>query len=165
MRREDSPASPPIAACVALANALYHRNYATAGEAVGIAIFDDHLKLQEDIKRLEDLFINGTVDTSNKDHFNQRLSESIAKVKVLDQKRVELEASLGKDMEDIDVNEVMKGIEKFSDALKKTTRVELIQSFIRSRVERVEMAKNGKEFCLKLRCGDPYRLEITWWSM
>ena len=45
MIREDSPAYPPLATREALANALCHRNYATAGETVGIAIFDDHLEI------------------------------------------------------------------------------------------------------------------------
>ncbi len=55
-------------------------------------------------------------------------------------------------------------VEKFSDALRKTSRVELIQTFIRSRVERVDVSKDGKELHLKLRVVDKNNPEICWWS-
>jgi len=43
---------------------------------------------------------------------------------------VELEKSLGVKVEDINVEELMKGIERFADELGRTTRTELLQSFI-----------------------------------
>lgn len=45
MVRTDISAYPPGATREALANALCHRNYATAGETVGVAMFDDRLEI------------------------------------------------------------------------------------------------------------------------
>ncbi len=128
-------------------------------------INDEKLNIEADIRSVEELFLKGTVDAGNKDYFNRRLSGLLEKVKKLDERRVELENSLGNQMEEIDYEKVIKGIEKFSDALKRTNRVELIQSFIKSRVERVEVSENGKEFCLKLRMGDNLLPEPRWWSI
>jgi len=43
--REDDPLYPPRALREALANALCHRSYTTAGGSVGVAIYDDRLEI------------------------------------------------------------------------------------------------------------------------
>lgn len=45
MRREDRPAYPPPATREALANAICHRDYAMAGGAISVAMYDDHLEI------------------------------------------------------------------------------------------------------------------------
>ncbi len=45
MRREDRPAYPPRATREALANAICHRDYTSAGGAIAVAMYDDHLEI------------------------------------------------------------------------------------------------------------------------
>ena len=45
MQREDFPDYPPRATREALANAFCHRDYAMAGGAVEVAMYDDHLEI------------------------------------------------------------------------------------------------------------------------
>ena len=45
MQRIDEPLYPPLATREALANALCHRDYATGGGSVGLAVYDDRLEV------------------------------------------------------------------------------------------------------------------------
>ena len=44
LEREDRPLYPPLATREALANAFCHRDYSRAGDAVSVAMYDDHLE-------------------------------------------------------------------------------------------------------------------------
>jgi ATP-dependent DNA helicase RecG len=74
MIREDQPAYPPLATREALANALCHRNYATAGETVGIAFFDDRLEIISP----GGLHFGLTLDDLAKPHASQPWNPSMA---------------------------------------------------------------------------------------
>jgi len=45
MKREDRAQYPPLATREAIANALCHRDYTTAGGAVAVGMYDDHLEI------------------------------------------------------------------------------------------------------------------------
>lgn len=127
-------------------------------------ILDEKSKLETEIKGIEHMFINGTVDASNKEHFNRILSDYLLQRKKLEERRMTLEETMKRQVDEMDFDEIMKGIEKFSDVLRKTSRIELIQTFIRSRVERVDVSEGGKEISLKLRVVDKNNPEVRWWS-
>jgi ATP-dependent DNA helicase RecG len=74
--REDDPLYPPRALREALANALCHRSYTTAGGSVGVAIYDDRLEITSSGPLPEGI----TVEDLTRPHTSKPRNELIAGV-------------------------------------------------------------------------------------
>ena len=64
----------------------------------------------------------------------------------------------------VDFDEVFKSLKNFSDLIGKTDRPEVLQSFVKSRVARIEMSPDKKKFKLKLRAFDGLYQDREWYT-
>ncbi len=123
------------------------------------------LKARKEKSNVENAFLNGLVDHSNKDVFNQKLAESRKEIERLEARDNEL-AEMVKFYEgEVDFDEVFKNLKTYSDLIRKTDRPEVLQEFVKSRVARIDMAPDRKSFKLSLRAFDPLYQDSIWWAL
>jgi hypothetical protein len=108
--------------------------------------------------------ILGLINHENKDEFNQKLSGARNEIARLEGRRNELAQMVKFYDGEVNFEEVFKSLKTFSDLIGKTDRPEVLQSFVKSRVTRIEMSPDKKQFTLKLRAFDPLYHDCEWWA-
>lgn len=123
------------------------------------------LKARKEKNNLGNAILNGLVDQSNKDDFNQKFSDLKKEIGRLEARNAELAEMLKLYDGEAKYEEVFKSLKTFSDLVRKTTRPEVMQSFVKSRVARIDMSPDRKQFSLKLRAFDSLYPDRVWWAL
>ena len=121
-------------------------------------------KAMKEKTNIERAILDGLINHENKEEFNQKLSGARNEIARLEGRRNELAQMVKFYDGEINFEEVFKSLKTFSDLIGKTDRPEVLHSFVKSRVTRIEMSPDKKQFTLKLRAFDPLYHDCEWWA-
>ena len=123
------------------------------------------LKARKEKENIERGLFEGLVNEENKVEFNQKLSKVRKEIAILEARNAELAEMVKLYDGEAKFEEVFKSLKTFSDLIKKTDRPEVLQRFVKSRVARIEMSSDKKQFNLKLRAFDSLYPDRVWWAL
>ncbi len=123
------------------------------------------LKARKEKENIERGLFEGLVNEENKVEFNQKLSKVRKEIVILEARNAELAEMVKLYDGEAKFEEVFKSLKTFSDLIKKTDRPEVLQRFVKSRVARIEMSSDKKQFNLKLRAFDSLYPDRVWWAL
>jgi len=121
------------------------------------------MEVKKKKQNIENMFIDGMIDQDNKVEMNGKLVEFRNELKRLEERNKEINEAVKPYMEEYDFADIFKSLKEFSDVLRKTDRIEVLQSFIKSRVTRIELARNRVDFQVRLRAFPDLGLIPVWW--
>ena len=122
-------------------------------------------KARKEKNNLENAILNDLITTANKDDFNQKFSDLKKELGRLEARNAELAEMVKLYDGEAKFEKMFKSLKTFSDLIRKTETPEVLQRFVKSRVARIEMSPDRKQFSLKLRAFDGSYPDRVWWAL
>ena len=123
------------------------------------------MKARKEKNNLENAILNDLITTANKDDFNQKFSDLKKELGRLEARNAELAEMVKLYDGEAKFEKMFKSLKTFSDLIRKTETPEVLQRFVKSRVARIEMSPDRKQFSLKLRAFDGSYPDRVWWAL